>query len=152
MSTWKYKPKLTSALVVSLALLLVVLAFLQFREISGLSGAGRKRMQESIRAGAIRFSDEVDNELTRAYISFQVDADSLENGGTPDLAERYGSWSRAASFPGIVSQVYWMRVSDRGEPELMGLDSKHRSLTHVSWPNRFAELKERLRQENSDPA
>jgi hypothetical protein len=60
-------------LVATLVALLALLATLQYRWLGQVSQGERERMQASLRAGATRFGQDFNREITRAFLNFQLD-------------------------------------------------------------------------------
>ena len=54
--------------------LIVLLATLQYRWLGQISGAERERMTATLNTRATAFAQDVDREVTRAYLLFQLDA------------------------------------------------------------------------------
>jgi hypothetical protein len=103
-----------------LALLLPVLAILQYRWIGEVSAAERQRLDTSLRVGASRFADDFGAELTRLF-----DAFILRNGfpttATP-LVARYNGWAETAAYPHIVKGIYTLKVFPDRTPEYYAID------------------------------
>jgi signal transduction histidine kinase len=70
--------------------LIVLLATLQYQWLGKISGAERERMKATLGARATAYAQDVDRELTRAYLLFQLEAIQALPGGfaPPDPAAR----------------------------------------------------------------
>ena len=82
--------------------LIALLATLQYRWLGQISGAERDRMTATLKAQASGFGDDVDRELTRAYLLFQLDAMQLDQTVVSRVAARYDRWQatqQAFSLP-----------------------------------------------------
>ena len=71
----RFRPPLLGVAVL-LAGLMALLATLQYRWLGQVSEAERERMQSTTRTGASEFALDVDRELTRAYLLFQIEPGS----------------------------------------------------------------------------
>jgi signal transduction histidine kinase len=129
--------------VLLLIFLLSVLAVLQFRWIGEISQAERERKQAGVGIAASLFARDFDTEITRAYITFQVNADLVGPGQEPDFKSTMREWRSATPFPDLVWQVLWIRVID-GSPQLSRFDAASGRLEPAAWPDPLRALKGRL--------
>lgn len=131
-------------LVAVLAGLLALLAVLQYRWLGQVSQGERERMQASLRAGAARFSQDFNREITRAYLTFQIEPDVLSARNWDAYAERYDRWDKSAPFPSLVSAVYLLERDKVGEPELSKFNRDKRKFELVEWPTAISPLRANL--------
>jgi signal transduction histidine kinase len=116
----------------ALLVLLAVLGTLQYRWLNDVSGAERQRMRTALDARAAEFTDAVNREMTRLFVTFQRAAVS-----DPDAARAIGEalsrWAAEPGAPAVVSTVY---VVDRtpGGLAIARYDRATRSLQPCSWP------------------
>src|SRR5678815_4765096 len=93
----------TSMIIVGAALLLLpILAILQYRWLAQLSDREQEHMKLIMRAPATRFSQDFDDELTRAYAAFTPTFDLGKEEGLADYAARYDRWLSVAQYPRLV--------------------------------------------------
>src|SRR6476646_10679086 len=85
--------------------LIALLATLQYRWLGQISDAERERMTATLNDRAKAFGEDVDQELTRAYLLFQIDQSET---GAPaqELAARYERWQATARFPRVIKEIY----------------------------------------------
>jgi hypothetical protein len=86
--------------------LIALLATLQYRWLGQVSAAERERMQASLAARADAFAQDFDREITRAYVTFQLDPLSDGANLSAHLGERYDRWQATSRYPRLVKQVY----------------------------------------------
>src|SRR4029450_10707847 len=79
--------------------LILLLATLQYRWLGQISGAERDRMTSILNTRASAFAQDVDRELTRAYLLFQLDPMQQNEGVAAGLVTRYDRWQATAHFP-----------------------------------------------------
>src|SRR3954464_6132428 len=85
--------------------LIVLLATLQYRWLGQISGAERDRMTATLNTRAAAFGQDVDREVTRAYLLFQLDPLSQDQGTAAALLARYDRWQATARFPRMIKDV-----------------------------------------------
>jgi len=140
-------------LVAALMTLLPLLAALQYRWLGQVSEGERERLQSSLSAGANRFSQDFDRELTRAYQRFQMDAATLQGHAWGAFAERYDRWFDEAPYARLVKDVFL--VEGEGEQlHLAHFDPAQKRFEPQDWPAEFASLRQRVeaRAKRSDSA
>ena len=77
-----------SVLVALVAVMVLTLAWLQYRWVGQVSEAERDRMQRNLRTAAAQFSIGFDQEVSRAAQTLQVDAVSIRDNQWAAYAER----------------------------------------------------------------
>src|ERR1044071_549678 len=120
-------------LVAALIALLPLLAVLQFRWVGEVSRAERDRMQASLKSAVANFSRDFDGELTRAYLSFQMDAKTLRGKAWQDYARRYDQWFRAAPHPQLVANVFLVEPDEARAARLARFNRAATRFEPVSW-------------------
>ena len=144
MKFMKYRPTKTLLLVAVLSILLATLATLQYRWLGQVSTGERERMHASLVAGTTQFSQDFNREITRAYLSFQMDAAILQDEKSGELAERFDEWNSKAPYPKLVSDLY---ILDKGEGDLARFRHFNRNIGKfelTDWPGEFQSLRSRL--------
>src|SRR5215211_4542445 len=106
MKVSKRKPSLMLVLIAALIALLPLLAVLQFRWLGEVSRAERERMQATLKTAVANFSQDFDREMSRAYLSFQMDASALHDRDWSAYEKRYDAWLQAALYPKLVSEIF----------------------------------------------
>lgn len=124
--------------------LLALLATLQYRWLGQVSAGERERMQASLSAGAARFSQDFNREISRAYLTFQMDAEMLEQKNEGAFAERLEQWQAQAPFPQIVSDLYVLERDASANLILSRFNRASKKFEPVEWPTEFAALRQRL--------
>ena len=136
-STW------TAATVI--AVLMVVLAALQYRWISKASRAEQQRLRSGVEAAADGFADDLGHEVTRVLFAFQP-------GHERSVAERYRHWRETAVSPRLVREVFTAAPGAGGALALTRIDPAAETGTAVPWPADLLPLRERLQASGGDPA
>lgn len=135
----RHAPLLFAAL---LAVLLAVLATLQYRWIGQVSMMQRHRMHFTLFSAGSSFAEDFDREVTRAWIHFLPDP---RRGASPeDLAERLDRWRAEAAYPRLVRDVVRIRRTPEGGAEAEVLRPGARVFEPVPWPADLERLRGRL--------
>lgn len=144
---FRRKPSLMLIMVATLAALLALLATLQYRWLGQVSQGERERMQASLRAGATRFGQDFNREITRAFLNFQLDKGSLTDKAGAAYAERYDNWTRNAPYPRLLSEIFLVEADTQGALRLSRFNRDASAFEPRAWPAEFAPLRERFEQE-----
>ncbi|HEY0097516.1 MAG TPA: HAMP domain-containing sensor histidine kinase [Pyrinomonadaceae bacterium] len=144
-------------LAAALVVLLVVLAWLQYRWLGQVSEAERERMQSTLSAGAARFSQDFDRELGRVYFGLKLDADAWGARDGEAYAARYEQWRATTPHAQLVRDVYVVDGGTAGgQPQLTRFDAAARKFvpSDEAWPAEFDALRHRFEaaHEMSTPA
>src|SRR5919107_5494002 len=86
--------------------LIALLATLQYRWLGQISGAERDRMRTTLNTRASGFGEDVDREVTRAYLLFQLDAMQDEPALVGRIGARYDRWQATSRFPRMIKDLY----------------------------------------------
>ncbi len=131
--------------------LIVLLATVQYRWLGQISDAERERMKATLNTRASAFAADVDRELTRAYLLFQVDpAQQDEENVAERVAARYDRWQATAKFPRLIKEIDVVPAGD--EPRLQRFDPATRFLSPIEWPDSLAELRRQVAPQRLQPA
>jgi signal transduction histidine kinase len=144
---FKTKPSLMLILVVAMLGLLPLLAVLQYHWLGQVSQAEQERMQASLRLGVARFSEDFDRELARAYLTLQIDADTVRESAWNNYTGRYDQWFSTASYPKLVKNVYLVNVDNEGNLRLSQFDRAASNFNPVDWPEEFTGFRNRCEME-----
>jgi signal transduction histidine kinase len=134
-------------LVATLVALLALLATLQYRWLGQVSEGERASLQASLRAGATRFAQDFNREITRAFLNFQLDRASLSDKAGAAYAERYDNWTKSAPYPRLVSELFLVEADTQGALRLSRFNREASAFEPREWPAEFAGLRERFLQE-----
>jgi signal transduction histidine kinase len=127
--------------------LIALLATLQYRWLGQISGAERERMRATLYLRAKAFGEDVDRELTRAYLLFEVDASHDDRETAPEFMARYDRWQATSRFPRLIKDVY-LALPDRADDPrpLQRYDPTTRALESASWPPALAPVRAQIVQ------
>lgn len=128
-------------LIVSAAsLALIILGTLQYRWVVQMSQTERERLNSSLRIGADRIREDVNRELARAYLSFQIDAATITEHQWERYARRYQHWFTTAPYPELVGEVYLVEVNQLGRIHFSRYDAASGRFRPSLWPKALAPI------------
>jgi signal transduction histidine kinase len=117
-----------------LLLLLPLLAILQYRWLGQLSESEQKQMQASLRAAAVRFSEEFDQEITTAFVAFLPDVYALKTAPVQRLTQAYANWQATTRYPQLIDSVYYVTSGDLEKAQLLRFDLTSQQVDAAAWP------------------
>jgi two-component system, OmpR family, sensor histidine kinase SenX3 len=128
--------------------LIALLATLQYRWLGQISGAERERMKATLHTRATAFGQDIDRELTRAYLLFQVDSLHPEQTAAASLAARYDRWLATSRFPRMVKDIYIVPApSAPGDAvTLQRYDPATRFIQPAAWPEVASPIRQQIEQ------
>ena len=131
------------SLAIVLVGLLALLATLQYRWLGQVSEADRQRRHASLDAGASEFAQDLDRELTRAYLLFQTEP-GTDAELAPRFAARYDQWQATSRFPRLLKDFYVFTQGDDQGPQLRRFDPASRTFAVAEWPASMADWRRQL--------
>ncbi|HEX8072803.1 MAG TPA: HAMP domain-containing sensor histidine kinase [Pyrinomonadaceae bacterium] len=141
-------PRFVLLVAAALAVLLALLATLQYRWLGQVSAGERERMQTTLRAATARFTQDFDRELGRVYFSFQLDEQAGRALDAAEFAARYRRWQETAPAPRLVRAVYLVERAPTGganeAQQLYRFDPAAQTLAPAQWPAELAPLQARF--------
>jgi signal transduction histidine kinase len=143
-----------------MALLLVVVATLQFKWATQLSTATEVRLGNNLQLLMTRWHRDLYDELSAVCIALQVGPDSGAHDAWNDYLQRYAEWNQDGAHgeftettsvsPDLVQEIYDWNTSGPGKPDLLRLDSTAKTLDRVKVPPELATLLARLQANSSN--
>ena len=136
----------TLIVVAALLLLLPLLAVLQYRWLAQLSEREREHLKSNLRATATRFSQDFDDEITRAYTVFSPSPDLGKEEELSAYAARYDRWLAVAQYPRLVKDVLVAHADEKGQFHLHQLKTEIKQFVPYDWPPELSTLRSQLEQ------
>jgi two-component system, OmpR family, sensor histidine kinase SenX3 len=128
--------------------LVLLLATLQYRWLGQVSGAERDRMTANLNRRAAAFGEDFDQEVTRAYLLFQLDPMQHDQSAAASMGTRYDRWQATARYPRMIKDVYLVpstaAVNESGL--LQRFNPSTRFLEPADWPAAMSEIRAQLSQ------
>ena len=123
--------------------LIALLATLQYRWLGQVSAAERERMKTNLASRAAAFAQEFDRELTRAYLTFQIDPAPQGQNLAARVAGRHELWT-ASRYPKIVKEVYLVPRTAAGELTLQRYNPAAQTIEPAEWPAALEPIRAQL--------
>ena len=127
-----------------LVVLLPLLAALQYRWLGQVSEGEREQMKAGLQNTARRISDDFDQELTRAYITYLSPSDKLSDEGS--FAERHQRWLDTAHDPRLVKAVFLATDKETEVLTLKQYNAATNQFSSQAWPEELSLLQSQLEQ------
>lgn len=138
------KPSRMMFLLTAMAVLLPLLAALQYYWLGQVSEAATERLQVSLRASATRFRQDFNREFIRAYLNFQMDSLAPPQDIERYHLERFEHWNQTAPYARLVSEVFVVNYDEQGRPRLSRLNTKAKHFELAEWSGEFVNLRDRF--------
>jgi signal transduction histidine kinase len=123
--------------------LIALLATLQYKWLGQISGAERERMKATLNTRATAYAQDVDRELTRAYLLFQLDSlQPDEDRSAAAIAARYDRWLATSRFPRMIKDVYL--VGPDAASGFRHYNAATRFIEPAEWPDAAAAIRKQL--------
>ncbi|HEX9203909.1 MAG TPA: hypothetical protein VF964_08095, partial [Vicinamibacteria bacterium] len=126
---------------IALAVLLLVLATLQYRWLGQISEADEARLRAGARSRAEQLARDFDREVTRAFLWLHVDAGAVRSQDWSGFADRRARWARLTAHAGLVKDV-WLVDATGGAPRRF--DPATSGFQEAPWPDSLVSLRERV--------
>jgi signal transduction histidine kinase len=127
----------------AVAVLLLVLATLQYRWLGQISEADQARLRATSRRRVEDFARDFDREITRVFLRLQFDAAGARSRDTTRFVERRARWHASTAYPGLVQDVF---LADESGSRLWRFDAEAGSLDPSPWPEVLAPVRERIHE------
>ena len=129
--------------------LLLGLGSLQYRWTGELSEAEGGRLRAGLKMRAELLAQDLDREVTRAFLRLQLDPAALRDRDFKGYAERYDRWRTVAVEPRLVKEIY-LAESGGGSGEALRLSRyapEQRTFVAAEWPTDLAAVRDRALSE-----
>jgi two-component system, OmpR family, sensor histidine kinase SenX3 len=128
--------------VCAVAVLLGVLATLQYRWLGQISEADQARLRTTAKNRAEDLARDFDREITRAFLRLQFDASEARALDATRFVERRARWRTNTTHPGLVQDVW---LADETGERLWRFDPQTSRLEPSTWPVALTPMHERIR-------
>lgn len=138
------RPLWSGALVLGLAIILIVLAVLQYRWSGQIMEADRRRIEAGLQTSVGQFRREFNRELQDICAAFHLDSSAARDRDWSLYALRYDDWSYGAAYPDLVANVYVWEAGDEDDSRLLRLNTSSKEFEALPWPSHLEVLRSRI--------
>lgn len=131
--------------------LLCVLAVVQHRWLGAIAEGERRKLGEEATEKANAIAQDIDRELTRAFLELRVDGKEVTARDGAAFAERLERWHREATHAGLVKELFVAERMEEGGTRLLRFDAPSRQLVEEAWPESLAKVKAVVEKESDGP-
>lgn len=136
-------------LLTAMAVLLPLLAALQYFWLGQVSEGASERLQSSLRASASAFRRDFNREFIRAYLNFHIDSFTPPADIEQYHLERLELWNQTAPYPRLINDVFVVNYDDeQGSPRLSRLNAQAKRFELSEWSGELLNLRNRFERSN----
>ncbi len=128
----------------AVAVIVVVLAILQYRWTGQISLAEQERIRSTLTAGARQFGSEFSTTLSRLGASLLIDPAAPASQLETSVSEEYFSWESAATHPKLAAGLYLYFADGSRQQELRKLNLTTGRFDSLAWPQKLEPLRRQL--------
>jgi len=148
---WPIKERaLTAALVIPTAIVVVVLAALQYRWSNQISEATSVRLADSLQMSLINWHLDFFRDFSEICFTLRVDPARNAQGELDQYARLFAEWKAMTAHPDLVSNLYALQSGEGSQPRVSRLNPGTRRFEPDTWPSKFAGLDAELRRASSN--
>src|SRR5437660_544965 len=135
---------LSTAVIVALTAVLVVLAALQYRWSREVSEATATRMEAALQTSMRGFRQDLYRELSNVCLAFQSDTGPAFDQDRGRYIQHFQEWRKTAQHAGLVEDVFLWQDAAGGHSRLLHLSLASSQLEPENWPTEFEPLQTHL--------
>ena len=131
--------------------LLCALAVVQHRWLGAIAEAERRELTEQAAEKAAAIAQDVDRELTRAFLELRVDAKTLETKNPSAFADQLARFRAESAHAALVKDVFVAQRPDSAPSRLLRFDPSARAFVEAPWPDSLARVREVINAGTESP-
>lgn len=121
--------------------LLAVLAVIQNRWLDAIAQAERRKLKEEASEKAVAIAQDVDRELTRAFLELRIDSKTLEAKAGPGFAARLERFRAESRHQAVVKDVFVAERPAKGPSRLLRFDPQASAFVEAAWPDALSPVR-----------
>ena len=134
----------STAVVILGAVVVTVLAVLQYRWSNQVSEATSVRLADSLQMSMINWHLDFFRDFSEIGLTMRMDPDSRYPDELEEYARHFAEWRSQAKYPGLVSNLYILKSSESGHTQALRLSPASRQFEEEAWPAQFQALRGHL--------
>lgn len=132
-----------------MAVLLPLLAALQYYWLGQVSEGASERLQSSLRASATGFRHDFNREFIRAYLNFHLDSPlALDNIEQYHL-ERFEQWNQTAPYPQLISDLFIVNYDAEARSALRRFNKETNQFESAEWTGDLSSVRDRFERKET---
>jgi signal transduction histidine kinase len=132
--------------------LIALLATLQYQWLGQISAAERERMRANLTTRTAAFAMDVDRELTRAYLTYQLDPMENDAALVTRLVARHERWQGTSRYPRLVKDVYVATRQPSQPTVLQRFNPSTGFVEPAEWPEAFESIRSQIEAPVPEPS
>ena len=124
--------------------LIALLATLQYQWLGQISTAERERMKAHLASRTTAFTQDFDREITRAYLTFQLDPVREGENLAARLADRFAGWQGTSRYPRLIKDIFIVSRGGDGAVSIQRYNTTTRFIEPAEWPDSLAQIRAEL--------
>ena len=136
----------TAAMAIPAAIVIIVLAVLQYRWSNQVSEATSIRLADSLQMSMINWHLDLFRDFSEVCVAMGVKPEQATQQDLDEYARRFADWKKVTTHPSLVSNFYIVSTGGPSDSQELLLDSSGRHFEPGQLPSNFAELREDLAQ------
>ena len=138
------------AVVIPTAVVVIVLAVLQYRWSNQVSEATSVRLADSLQMSMINWHLDFFRDFSEICLAMRVDPESGTPSDLNQYTRRFAEWKAAAKYPELVSNLYILKSDEAAQPRALRLETSTRHFERDDWPSELVRLREELQPASSN--
>jgi signal transduction histidine kinase len=135
----------TTGMVILAAIVVIVLAALQYRWSNQVSEATSIRLADSLQMSMINWHLDLFRDFSEVCIAIRDDPEVDARADWNQYAHRFVDWKKTTANPELVSNLFVLSFDKSPDPKTLRLDPVRLNFESVAFPPNFAELRQELR-------
>ena len=147
---WLIKERaLTAALVIPTAIVVVILAALQYRWSNQISEATSVRLADSLQMSLINWHLDFFRDFSEICFAMRVDPARNPQTDLNQYARLFAEWKAMTAHPDLVSNVYLLQSTEGSPSQVLRLNLSRQRFEEQPWPSNLASIESGLLEADS---
>ena len=142
----------TAAIVIPAAIVVVILAALQYRWSNQVSEATGIRLADSLQMSMMNWHLDFFRDFSDICVAMQTESGTGPQNNWIQYGRRFAEWRKTTTHPDLVSNVYILKLDEFSNPHALRLVPSSGRFESASWPSDLEDLRQDLQQASSNPA
>jgi signal transduction histidine kinase len=136
----------SAVVVVPTAIIVIVLAYLQYSWSNQVSEATSLRLADSLQMSMINWHLDLFRDFSQICLALGIDPSGEAPDDFQQFARSYSTWKAGAPYPELVSNLYLLQPDKNSRAAQLRFDPSTRQLEPGDWPGNLEGLRETMQQ------